>query len=219
MASFIDLHKMKHLKREKEFIVGWFGICVGLLLFFAGLLGRHINRYRAYEGISMEGQTFEFTWNIFGAPSSDITSFVMAIGRIVFFVSSVAALFTYQGKQMLKWFVLGSGGLLLLGSGLSGMLQSHTVHFSLAVTGGGSLLVIGAMYSLNVENNARVLKAAVSVAVLIGDLAFPLGILAAMNGYSFGVCLIVESFACLCGLAGLMAYVHYRLTTPSVHIE
>jgi len=219
MAYSIDPQNVAHLKRAKEFVVGWFGIFGGIGLFFFGLIGRHVTRYRAYEAISFEGKTFEYAWNMFAAGGADIPAFVMGVGRVIYFVSCVAALFTYEGTQIWNWLLISVGALMLVASGLGSMLKSSADAFAIAVTGGGVLLSLVGLYLVDVGKGVRLPKASVAAAIVIGGCSFPLGVYAAIRGYTFGVCLIAESFAFVCGLAGLLSFVHHRFTTPQIHVE
>jgi hypothetical protein len=219
MAAFLNNQEARYQKEQKEFVIGWFGILGGFSLFFFGLLGRHIVRYRDYASLPMEGKSFTDIWSLYGASISDITSFVMAIGRIVYFVSSVAALFTYQGKQIWKWTLICVGGLMLIGSGLGSMLKHHSAVVSIAVSGLGSIGVIAGVAVVDVGNGYKLAKATVMLAVLLGAASFPSGILFVSHGLTFSVCMITEGASFIVGFVSLILFLQRRLTPQASHID
>jgi hypothetical protein len=211
----MDLRKSKHAKREKEFIIGWFGVFGGLLIFFAGLVSRHILRLAKHRKNTFSGGSFFETWDVFAAASADLPSFVMAIGRVIYFVSAVASLFTYEGTQMWSWSFMATGMLLLVGSGMGSMLQENTAFLSLALIGAGAFLSILGLILVDVVPKSAIAKLLLALAVLTGSASFPVGVLAEMKGYSFFICALVESLAAVFGFLGVVIYFRQRIRAAS----
>lgn len=211
----MDAYKAKHKKNEKEFIIGWFGICGGLLIFFAGLMSRHVVRSSGHQKNAFRNHDFLEVWDIFAAPSSDLPSFVMGIGRIIYFVSTVAALFTYEGTQMWTWCMMGIGTLLIIGSGIGAMMRENIALLSLSFTGAGAILSLVGLHLVEIVPRSLAGKVLIALAIITGSAAFPIGILAEMGGYSFFLCVIIEALAAIIGILGVVAYLRERVVAQS----
>ncbi len=189
--------------RGSYFAVGWLGVLGGITLFFSGLLSRHIDRLRRFADFDMSKESFEKVWTTFGDTGSDTSAFIAAIGRIVYFVSAVASLFTYRGPQFWTWVIVATGGLLLIGASMGALLKDKGVYVSLGLSIAGGVLtstgiVLAKIYPRNILS-----KVFLIAAIAIGCTSFPVGIYSVTEGGSFRVCVIVECISCIVAMIGL----------------
>ena len=189
--------------RGSYFVVGWLGVLGGIVVFFAGLVSRHIDRLRRFGNLDISNDSFDKVWSTFAVTGSDTSAFISAIGRIVYFVSAVAALFTYRGPQFWTWGIVATGGLLLIGSAMGSLLKEKGVYVSLGLSIAGGVvtstgIVLAKIYPRNILSKIFMISA-----IAIGCSAFPAGIYTVTQGGSFRVCIIVECIACIVALIGL----------------
>lgn len=193
----------KSLSRESYFAVGWLGLLGGITLFFSGLLSRHIDRLRRFANLDMSKESFEKVWTAYDDAGSDTSAFISAIGRIVYFVSAVAALFTYRGPQFWTWAIVATGGLMLLGASLGALLKDKGVYVSLALSIAGGVLTSTGIVLAKVYPRIILSKILLIAAIAIGCSSFPVGIYSVTEGGSFRVCVIVECISCIVAMIGL----------------
>ena len=203
----------KSRKRPSYFLVGWLGIFGGIVIFFFGTVSRHLDRGREIDVVLTTGKDFLALWDLYGGPRSDMSSFILATGRVVYFVSVVAALFTYDGTQLWTWVLLSTGGLSLIGSGIGAVLKENIGVVCLMMIGVGTLMTVAGIILIKFESNLLVVKALFILSVLMGAGSFPCGLAAVLHGSSFEICIIVECLAAVVAVGGF-ALLFLRLATP-----
>jgi hypothetical protein len=203
----------KSRKRPSYFLVGWLGIFGGIVIFFFGTVSRHLDRGRQIDVLLTTGKDFLELWDLYGSSRSDMCAFILATGRVVYFVSVVAAIFTYDGPQLWTWVLLSTGGLALLGSGIGAVMKENIAVLSLIMIGLGMVMTVAGIILLKFESNLLIVKALFILAVVMGTVSFPCGLASVMHGSSFEICIIVECLAAVVAVGGF-ALLFLRLAGP-----